>query len=292
MRQRLAVAACCFAVLVSGAAADTMAWKFSQGESFYSTEAMEMKMEMQMMGQTIPVETKSTTISKFTVKEVKPDGGVVLERKIERQKSESSQQAPGMDMDELNKKMEGATFIITLNPKMEVTKVEGVNELMKRLFEGNEQMEQLMKMSLNEETIKRSLEELFLFVPGKSVAAGDTWERKSAVPMGPLGSLKAATTYKYEGNNKVAYVSKLTFEPAKGDAGAAMPFKVTKADIKSDKAQGTITFDPAKNRLAENKAEMNLTMKMSAEAGGQEIEMDMQMEIKTTFKISDSKPSD
>ena len=50
------------------------------------------------MGNTHPVETKTTILSKISIKKVEGDGSIVLERKIEKQTSEASTPMPGMDM--------------------------------------------------------------------------------------------------------------------------------------------------------------------------------------------------
>lgn len=298
MRPRTAVSLLC--LLAWGAAAgavgaDEIKWKFKEGETFYATETTDMKMEMVFMGNSQPMETKTVVVSKFAVKKANPDGSAVVERTIVSQKSESSMQAPGMDLEAMAKKFEGASFTITLNPKMEVVKLEGYEDFMKRIAGEDEQAAMFVKMSMNEETIKRSLDQLFAVTPDKSVSVGDTWKRNATIPMGPLGTLKADSSYKYEGKDgaldKIAFEAKLGYEKPKADAGGpAMPFKLLKADIKSDKLKGMLKFDAAKGRLADSESSVNLEMKMTIEAAGNEVEMEMRQEIKSSMKVSDTKP--
>lgn len=296
MRIRLALAVLILAVFAPVLQADEIRWKFKEGDVFYAQETTEMKMEMSFLGNNQPMESKTVVISKLTIKKTNPDGSVVLERKIESQKTEASMPA-GVDLDALNKKMEGATFTITLSPKFEVAKIEGYDDFIKRLVGDCDTTGPFLKASLSEETIKRSLDELFLFVPGKAVSVGDKWERKSKVPMGPMGSLQTQTNYKYEGKegdlDKISYESTLKYEkPKEGDGNAAMPFKLIKGDMKADKAKGVIKFDSARGRLSENQASVNLEMKLTVDVNGQEIDMELRQEQKSTFKVSDSKPKE
>jgi hypothetical protein len=296
MRRRSLLGLVTLLLLAASAPADEIAWKFKEGDVFFALETVEMKMEMSFLGNTQPMESKTAVVSKMTVKKTNPDGSVVLERRIEQQKTEASMPMP-FDVDELDKKMEGATFTITLSPKFELTKIEGYADFIKRLVGDDEIVGPFIKASLTEDTIKRSLEELFLFVPGKAVSAGDKWERKSKVPMGPMGTLLLQTNYQYDGKDggldKISYESALKYEaPKDTEANPAMPFKLVKGDMKAEKAKGVIKFDSAKGRMAENQGTVNLDMKLTMDVNGQEIEMELRQEQKSTYKVSDARPKD
>jgi hypothetical protein len=164
-------------------------------------------------------------------------------------------------------KLQGATFTLTLNPKLEVTKLEGYNDLIKKLAGDDANVLKTVKSILSEELLMKSAKEAFAFLPAKQVKEGDTWGKDHTVkmPLGPLGTLETTSLYKYEGKgklndkeyDKISFTTTVEYSAPKEDQGLA--FKVTKGELKADNAKGTIYFDNTTGRLVQYEMTLNLT---------------------------------
>ena len=113
---------------------------------------------------------------------------------------------------------------------MKVTKIEGREEFIKKLQQANPQMEPLLKQILSDDALKQMSDPAFGVVPGKPVKKGDTWERKSTLNMGPIGTYD--TTYKYtdEGRDekdknlvKIKVDTNLKYKPPGAGAAPGSP---------------------------------------------------------------------
>jgi hypothetical protein len=148
---------------------------------------------------------------------------------------------------------------------------------------------------MTEDTMKKSAEEAFNFLPEKPVSKGEKWQRKLEVPLGPLGSLASIHNYTYEGmENKLAKISvtaTMTYNPPKADAGGQLPFQITKGNLKADDAKGTILFDPAAGRLASSSMTMRIKGSLTISAMGQELAMDMDQNQDVKIEVSDKPPA-
>src|SRR5262249_48342005 len=151
--------------------------------------------------------------------------------------------------------LQGAVFKITLSPKMEITKFEGFDALVKKIAARDEDAATVFKGWIKEDAVKRPLETWFRSLPNKPVAKGDTWETKLSVAFGPLGTLATENTYTFQGTEKadgkelakITVATKATYAPPEGDTG--LPFKITKGDLKAEGGKGTLLFDPEAGRL-------------------------------------------
>lgn len=296
-RLRCWLIVCCLLGLATSAHADEqIKWKLKAGDTFYSEEKTETKMEIMTIGQNIPMEMTNLTISQYTVKEVRDDGSIVIERVVKKTKNEMSTPMPGADMDALGKALEGLKFTVTFDKNMNITKLEGYQDLIKRLKEIDEAGAEMLKGMMPEESLRKTVEELFGVVPTKTIKVGDTWDRKSSMSLGPMGKLTVDVNYKLAELNSaeanIEYTMKMKHDPSnKGDENSPIPFKISKMDVQTGKSKGKLVFDVAKGRLKKGENEISMVIKMVADANGQEIEMEIHQEIKASMKLSDQDPS-
>ena len=152
----------------------------------------------------------------------------------------------------------GLEFTVTFDKDMKVTKVEGRDQAIDKLKSVNAQMEPVLKAILSEEAVKEMTDPMAgLTVPvGKS--PGETWETKSTIAMGPIGSYDKATTYTYKGKDavnkeldRVEIKPTLTYKaPAAGTEG--LPFRIKAGNLTTKEVkQGVALFDPKTGRLKE-----------------------------------------
>jgi len=271
-----------------------MEWKFKEGDKFYLENTTVQKQTIEVLGQKIEQETENTTVTSFTVLKKEKDS-TVIEQKIESVKV-TSKGGLGGAMDKVAEQMKGATFKFTLDNKGQISKFEGFDEFIKKIAGDDAATAQIMKLVLNEDTVKQSASEAFGFLPEKAVSKGDKWKKEMIIPMGPLGSFKAEQDYTYLGEAKdgqeIGVASKMTYTAPKDNAGGVLPFKVTKGDFKTEEAKGTIVFDAAAGRLVREEMKMKLKGSMTIEAMGQTADMKMEQESTTKIRLLDKPPKD
>jgi hypothetical protein len=270
----------------------TMQWKFEKGEVFYVEDVQHSKMAMTILGNTQKQDMDQTTLAKVTILD-KSDAGIVMERKIESFKIVSS--TPDPLADEMGKQLQGLTFKITFKPNMEVAKVEGLEEFLSKLNNVNPLIAQGIKQMFSEETLKAGLADAFGNLPNKLVAMGDTWSRKSVVPLGPMGTLTADSTFTYggpqDGLHKVGLKGVLSYKPPKPGEGGVAGVQISKADLKADDAKGTLYYDAAKGKIVRSETKMKMKMSLTAMSGGQNLQMEMDQDMTMTSRLLDKPPS-
>src|SRR5262249_6622580 len=141
------------------------------------------------------------------------------------------------------KSLIGATFKLTVDKNMKVTKVEGRDEFIKRLGSANSQMEPLLKKILSDDALKQMADPTFGVVPNGEVTKGQTWTKTSDLNLGPIGSYTNTYKYTYEGKenglDKIKVETTLAYKtPTDSDQG--LPFKIKSANLASKDAGGTI----------------------------------------------------
>jgi len=271
-------------------------WKFKEGDKFYVEEVSNVKSSFQIMGNNIDQTQKTTTIASYTIKK-STDKEVVMEQKIEsvKTKVEGGFGGEAGGLDKIMEKMEGAKFTITMDPSTgKVTKFEGYKELIKAITEGMEEAGKFVELLLTEDTLKKGSEDAFGFLPSKAVDKGDTWKIESTMPLGPFGNFKKNATYTYDGKDdkgeKIGYKLAMTYTAPKGDGAAGLPFKITKGNLKTDNAKGTILFDAEKGRLVSNTVTMRFGGSLTMDVMGNELTIEMTMDQSSTSRVLNRAP--
>jgi hypothetical protein len=289
MRRRSAACLALLALPLAAAAQEAnLEWKFKEGMTLYqlTTNKMQQKVSVAGMNQELPINQQ--TLVKLTVKKVNPDKSVELEQTTVRSKTE------GLPFGGVDEKLKGLTYTFTLGPDRKVTKFDGAEELKKRFANEDEQTKQMLGAMFREEVMKRGVEENFAMLPGKTVKVGEQWKRSSTFPLGPLGKMKMDVTYTYKGKAKhegaevdqVDYTAKLEWTGSE-DAGEGAPFKIVKGKLEAKEFAGKFFYDAAKGHPVHNETSTKLGGTLTVAVGGMELEMSLEMDQKTTVKVSD-----
>jgi len=103
------------------------------------------------------------------------------------------------------KNLIGTELTITYAKGMVVEKVEGREDFLKKLGTTNPQMEALLKKLLTDESLKEMADPTAGLMPGADkaagVASGETWEKKTSMPLGPIGTYDRTLSFKYVGKD-------------------------------------------------------------------------------------------
>ena len=73
-------------------------------------------------------------------------------------------------------------------------------------------------------------------------------------------------------------------EPAAEGGAGGLPFRIKKANLKSEPSTGTILFDPAVARIASSTMKLKLTGELEIEIGGQTTKVELEQEQTTTIE--------
>jgi hypothetical protein len=286
---------------------DTLEWKaFNKGaKPFFQELTTETEQKMKVMGQEVTQKQKQTFYLQYTPEEPTKEGHYVVTQEIIGVKmnidiggvtiafdSEDTKQGNN-PMTDFFKKLIEAKLKLTINPKtMEVTKIEGHDELVKKLGQTNPQMEPLLKSILSEAALKQMAEPTWGALPPAGVAKGKTWPKSSNLNLGPIGTYKTDYTFTYEGQekdlDKIKIDAKLTYS-APTDKGG-LPFTIKSAELTSKEGTGYAYFDRKKGRFESSTMKMKLEGTLKIEVGGMETDVTLTQDQTATVKSSDDRP--
>jgi hypothetical protein len=278
------------ALLFVAANADTytLQWKLKEGDVFYNKTTVTMDQTIEAMGQEIDQKIEVKTVLKFKVKSVK-DGVTVVEMTYLENKIEAMG-LPGVNPGD---KLKNVTFTATLNDKMEVTKLEGYDKFLDAISDGNDEQKNLMKTMMPETAVRQMFGQTFVIAPTKPVAVGDKWERTTKVALGPLGNVETKENLKLDSVKgdvaTIAVKGDLSFKANDGGDGG-LPFKITKADLKADKFEGTHKFDIKTGRITQSKIDMEMAGSMTISVAGQTVDAKLKQKMETVGVITDKNP--
>lgn len=281
-------------------------WKFEKDKTFYQEMSTTTKQSMKVMGMDITQNHNQTFWFSWTPVAQDKDKNWQIKQKIigvqmdieisgNKISYDSRKDAgTGSTLAEFFKALVGSEFTLTINPKMEVVKIDGREEFLKKLSQTNPMMEPLLKQILGEEAMKQMADPAFAVVPDKAVKKGDTWKKSSKMNMGPIGSYDTEYTYTYEGKDgkldKIKIDTTLKYTAPTTDGGAVLPFKIKSADLKSKDASGTVLFDNEKGRVDSTEVKLKLDGKLTIDIGGTTTDVDLSQEQTTRVKTHDKDP--
>lgn len=284
-------------------------WKFEKDKTFFQDLSTETKQTLKVMGMEIVQNQKQTFVFSWTPeKQDEKDKSWVIKQKIEGVKMDieiggnkiqfdsTKDSGTGNPLADFFKAIVGSEFKLTVGPDLKVIKVEGREEFLKKLAGANQQMEPLLKTILSDEALKQMADPTFAAVPTKAVKKGETWDRKSPLNMGPIGTYENTYKYTFEGQDektklyKIKVDTQLTYKAPDASAQTGLPFSIKSANLKSKDATGQVLFDNTKGRVDSSETNLKLEGELEITIGNQATKVDLSQTQKTTLKSTDDNP--
>ncbi len=195
------------------------------------------------------------------------------------------------------KNLVGAELKVTFGPGGVVEKVDGREELQKKLAAVNPQMESILKSVLTDEALREMTDPALGITPPTEKAVNEKWEKKTTLSLGPIGSYERTFEYTYKGKDadplkkeldRIEVKPTLTYKPPTG-GGDNLPFRIKggKLDTKEVK-QGYILYDPKLGRVKEAKINILMTGDLDVTIGTAETKVSLQQDQKTELETSDT----
>lgn len=264
-------------------------WSFKEGDVFYIRNDVNIKQTISGGGRKVDQNIEQSALTRFTVKKKNADKSVVLEQTFVDLKGKAD--LPGFD--DAQKKMKGASLLVTLNDRGEPTRLEGYKDLLDKLADGDEKVRAMLATTLSEDVLKQTAYEAFSLVPNRAVKVGNKWERKNKVSMGPIGDIAGTASYTYAGTErvdgknleKIGFTGTMKYAPP-GDQPQGAPFKIVKADLKVEEFKGTLYFDARAGRLTSSGVSMRLTGSMTMSVMGNTVDMEIEQDLKAKSRVA------
>jgi hypothetical protein len=291
-----------------------MAWKFKQGDEFFQKLTTTTDQKMKTGNLEVTQKQEQTFVIGWKVL-TKTDAEAVLEQKIlsvamkitiqgnEIKYDSTAKDAENNPLANFFKPIIGTTFKITLDlKKMEVTKVEGREDFVRKLSDSNPLIGDMLKKILTDDQLKKMSEPAFTMLPPKKVKAGEKWPRKGEMSMGPIGSYSAEYEYTYTGPNpqnknwqNINVTTKLNWKAPDPKEASTLPFKIEAGKLSTTEASGTIVFDNDKGRVVSQKMTVKIKGELEISVGGDQKgekgKVDLDQTQNTTTETLDKNPN-
>jgi hypothetical protein len=281
----------------SGFAQVSLVWKFAPGSSFNLERVYRQKQVIEAKGKTFKQDSSNTWLSRIVVKKL-IDKEIVLEQTIVSVTATSAPQtAPGADSvltSRLTEKMKGSVFQVIVTPDGRVRKFAGYDDMLKKMSDGNRDLEKSLRFLIPEAALRDGLEEALGFLPEKPIQPKDRWQRQAVDPVPPFGALKTIFHYTYQGRqgdaDVIAYTLETTFAPSTQDLGL---IRVIKGTLQTDDGKGTVYFDRDKGMLIRGEKQLRIRGNLTLETAGKTVSnLEFSSENTLRWRILDEKQQD
>jgi hypothetical protein len=277
---------------------------FEGKDPFYQEVETKTKQVMKVMNQEVTQNQDQTFFIKWSPQEKDKDGNYVVKQeiigvvmkidiggnKIEfDSRGDKSKQQKNPMTDFFNALM-SQSLTFTVSPSLDVKKIEGRTEFIKKLSETNPAIKSLLDQIMSEEALKKMAEPTWFAVPSEK---DKTWTKDSTLELGPLGTYKTSFNFTNEGTKgdidtiKIEAQLKYT-EPKEGKG--VLPFTIKKATLESKEGKGTANFNRAKGRIDSSELTMKLDGELKIEVGNMETDIKLTQDQTSKTKSFDKNP--
>jgi len=231
--------------------------KLEKDKAIYQKTDTVVAQIIKVQGQDLTQKQQSTFFFKWTPEKIEGEK-VTLKQKVEglfmsidisgnpivydSAKKEPAGSASNPGLMDFFKGLEGTEFTVAMNSKTyAVEKVDGKEELAKKLGAGSAQMDSLLKKILTDDSLKQMADPTAGLLPDAPRAKDEKWERKSTLNLGPVGSYEVKYDFTYKGKDeKLKHLDRIEVTPtitfkAPTEATEGLLFKIK---------QGTLTSQP------------------------------------------------
>lgn len=274
----------------------SLAWKFRPGDVFYFL----IDTQVSHTAEGVPADGNATGRSRFVllyryhVLEASQNG-YVLEQTVEDVLTDDTSV-----LGNIYHQFRGLKLKITFDRTLRITKLEGHEELLKRVGADDPVVGKFVAELVNENAIRQQIQSEFNILPEKPVASGDKWQRTISFPAGPLGTITLHQTMTYEGTanvggkslDRISTRAKASFTPPKPNDD--FPVRVSKGEIQTEEVTGTFLFDREAGRLVSATWQARWKLKLTLAAGkpdaSKEFTMEMTQTVNSRTEVSSERP--
>jgi RNA polymerase sigma factor (sigma-70 family) len=280
-------------------------WKFEKEKPFYQEMTTETIQTIKVMDRDVKQTQTQTFYFSWTPTERDKYGNWLLKQKIDGVKididigGEKTEYDSNKNEDANNplaafyKALTGAEFNITLDEWVNIKKVEGRDQFLRKLLAKRPELQTLANPIISEDAVRGMIEKcLFPEVLAGLLRPGDSWTRKAKLDMGFLGVCQTTSEYTYvgkEGNlDRIKVHTKLDGLPTAVDT-PNLAFTIRDGNMKSEGA-GVVLFDGKNGRVVHMQLDQKLEGELTVTVAGADSKVQLSQRQKTTVKTTDDPP--
>lgn len=264
-------------------------WRLKEGDSFQQELIVAQKPSFRMQGLTFNSLLQYRVVSRFTVKKVAADGGLIVQQKVEEAKLLQADNVTQGLLAGVVAKLPGTLFTIHLNDKMDVTKFEGGGDGPQAMAPKLPAGQALQMASLMDVDGWKEMAQATFFQPCKGLKAGERWAKPMTHNWGPLGAWTGKIHYAYSGSqkeiHKVDYALELAYQAPKAGAGI-MGIPIQGAKFGAPETAGSILFDAKEGRVTASEERFRVRGQITINLLGQNTTVDIEEEQQFSMRIS------
>jgi hypothetical protein len=315
-RVRLGMLAGLLAAMASVAAAQdtkqSFETKFEKDKPFYQKLTTKVDQQLKVQGGSeVPLKHEQTFYFKWTPVSQDKDGTWTAKMAIEGVQFKMDIAGQTIDYDSTNpnppgaagnpglaeffKNLVGSELTVKFGKNMAVEKVDGRDELQKKLAAVNPQMEAVLKTVLTDEAIKEMTDPSAGITPPAPQPLNGTWEKKSTLSLGPIGSYDRTFAYTYKGKDpekkdrdRIEVKPTLTYKPPTG-SGEGLPFRIKGGKLETKEVkQGLVLYNPKSGKVEQVRINLVLTGDLDVVIGSADSKVSLNQDQRTELDTSDS----
>ena len=284
-------------------------YRFEKDKPLYYEIKLQVEQKMGLPGQQdITVKIESRDVSRWSVKEITPEGEFVLEKKSlllqfsqtvegpfgkQAFRFDSTQPAPPARdasqklLIQMLQNQARVPLVLRVDSRGRISQVQGIEEWHKGI-----QAPAAMKKFL-EDTLaqtRKQMKSLFVPLPEKAPKVGDQWETPFEYKLGSLGELKGKVVHRYEGTREnIARFARQTFLQGKLDIKPAPGIQI-KGTTQTKRTQGHVLLDVVRGHIRASEEEFQLEVEADILAPNQNQKLKQTATTKQSMRLLDSPP--
>jgi hypothetical protein len=286
--------------------------RFEKDKSFYQKLTTRVDQQLKVQGGSeVPLKHEQTFYFKWTPISQDKDGKWTAKMAIEGVQFKMDIAGQTIDYDSTNpnpagasgnpglteffKNLIGSELTVTFGKGMVVEKVDGRDELQKKLAAVNPQMEAVLKSVLTDEAIKEMTDPSAGVTPTTPQAVNGTWEKKATLSLGPIGSYERTFSYTYKGKDsekkdfdRIEVKPSLTYKPPAG-SGEGLPFRIKGGKLETKEVkQGLVLYNPKAGRVESVRINLVLGGDLDVAIGSADSKVSLTQDQRTELDTSDT----
>ena len=298
--------------------ARTFTPKFEKDKKFYQELKTQVSQVIKVQGQDVTQKQESTYYFKWNP--LKQAGEKwELEQEVEGLKvsidisgntinydstqPDASVTAGNPTLMEFFRKLVGTKFVVTLDKTFKVEAVSGKDEFIRKLSGGNNQLDSLFRNIVTDDSLKQMCDPTLYLVPDSPRKPGDTWEKKAAISLGPIGKYEVTYKFKYVGPgteegkkeyDKIEVETDLIYTVPKEPGADGLFFRIKEGKMEQPKGmgeqptKGVIYYDPKTQRIVSAEITLKLKGELTVNIGATDSKVEIYQEQKTTLRTGES----
>jgi hypothetical protein len=290
---RLLLGVAAWALAIAGVGAQpVMQWKFEVGKGYECERVATQKQTVELNGKTFSSNRQSTWLIRLDVIGKDAESARIRATLAKVEHHITPAVAEEMVDPKLDERMQGSTFEMTVTLLGQVTKFAGYEGFLKRLANHDTGKLKVRRATFSEAFLRQAFEDLFGPLPDKAVGKGDTWQREYVEPIPHFGALRSDVRYVYadtkDSHDQITYTIQSRYELPKDDMSVL--FRITKGNLASDKATGSMVFDRSAGRLLQHDRSLRLRGTLTIEVMGRPLPMEFRSADEVKVRIKSMKP--